>query len=166
MITGPDGAWEIEERSMCEGLTDDAFDLVDCVGLPDDLFAHAQAADLDLAHDDTFDEWCAYLSERDLFLPVEQSCDADGLLLGWDMRAVRLATLPPRLLGQLHLFFEKCPRHTRALLVHWVFWLVRFERIRRCGKPRWTPFDTPISSADEQSAFYRPNRLTLRSQIR
>lgn len=165
MTTGRDGPWETEERSMCEGLTDDVFEIADCVELPADLCIHAEAADLDPAHDAAFDEWCAYLSERNLFLPVEQSCDADGLLLGWDMRGIRLGTPPPLLLGQLHFFFEKCPRHTRALLVHWVFWLVRFERINRRGTPAWTIADTVIEE-DEESAFFQPNRLTIRHQAR
>lgn len=165
MIIGRAEAWETEERSISEGLTDDVFDMVDCVELPAELTVHAEAADLDPKHDQTFDEWCAYLSERDLFLPVEQSCDANGLLLGWDMRAVRLGTLPPRMLGQLHLFFEKCPRHTRALMVHWIFWLVRFERINRRGTPAWTLADTVLDGYEEP-AFFRPGRLTIRSQLR
>jgi len=95
------------------------------------------------------------LSERDLLLPIEQSCDADGLLLCWDMRAVRLQTLPLATLAKLHFFLDRCPRHTRALLVHDVFWLVRFERIHRQGTPMWTMTDT-VTESDEEPAFFRP----------
>ena len=156
-------AWQIEERSLGEGLTADTFDMADCVELPSELCAHAEAADADLTHADDFDEWLTYLSESALFLAVEQSCDADGLLLAWDMRAVRLQTLPSALLGKLHFFFEQCPRHTRALLAHYVFWLVRFERISRRGSPVWRVEDTVIE-AEEDPAFFRPNRLTIRRQ--
>ena len=156
-----DEAWQTEERSLGEGLSADTFDMADCVELPSELCAHAEAADADLTHADGFSEWLTYLSERSLLLAVEQSCDADGLMLAWDMRAVRLQTLPPAMLGKLHFFFDRCPRHTRAMLVHRVFWLVRFERIRRRGSPVWTVTDTVIEDAEEP-AFFRPNRLTIR----
>ena len=162
MDTRRDEAWQTEERSLGEGLGADTFDMANCVELPSELWPHAEAADVDLTHADGFGEWLTYLSESSLLLAVEQSCDAVGLLLAWDMRAVRLQTLPPAMLGKLHFFFDRCPRHTRALLVHWVFWLVRFERISRRESPVWTPVDTVIEDDDDEPAFFRPNRLTIR----
>lgn len=121
--------WWFECGEVVGGLTAHVFELAGCVVLPIELCAHAEAADLDADYINTVDEWLTYLSERKLLLPVEQSCNAQGLLLPWDMRAVRLRSLPDPLLCQLHFFFDKCPRHSKALLVHYVFWLGRVNTI-------------------------------------
>lgn len=157
--------WHIEAEAISLGLTEHVFELADCVEWPAEFAAHAQAADADPDHAAGFDEWMAYLSEHDLLLPVEQSCDSQGLLLPWDMRGVRLQTVPVATLGRLHLFFEKCPRHTRALLVHNVFWLVRFERVQRRGTAKWSVNDVVFPDLEEP-AFFKPNRLTLRNSAR
>lgn len=138
MRTVPESPWQTESDLLAEGIPD-TLDMLDCVELPSELCVHAEAAALDPCYADEFDEWMAYLSEQDLFLAVEQSCGEAGILLEWDMRGVRLQTLPAPLLHKLHVFFADCPRHVRALLAHDVYWLVKFERIRRCGVATWGP---------------------------
>ena len=157
--------WQVESEAISLGLTDHVFELVDCVEMPAELAAHVQAADADPDHAAGFDEWMAYLSEHDLLLPVEQSCDSQGLLLPWDMRGVRLQTVPLATLSRLQLFFEKCPRHTRAPLVHYVYWLVRFERVQRRGTAVWKVNDVVFRNLEEP-AFFKPNRLTPRHSAR
>jgi len=91
--------------------------------------------------DEQFSEWWDYLFEGDdqcLLLAIEQSCDA-GVLLPWDMRAVRLQTLPRERLAQLHWVFDSCPRHILVHVVNAAYWLVRVERARRRGLPHWSP---------------------------
>lgn len=122
-------AWVIEGTEGYLGLNAHVFDLTRCVELPHELLAHAEAAEVDPDSETESQEWLEYLMEQLLLLPIEQSCNAEGLLLPWDMRAVRLKSLPADLLAKLHFFFDNCPRHTRALLVHEAFWLVRFERL-------------------------------------
>ncbi|MEQ1686344.1 MAG: hypothetical protein ABL916_22065 [Burkholderiaceae bacterium] len=158
-------AWQVEAEEISLGVTDHVFELVDCVDVPAELAAHVQAADTDPERSAVFDEWMAYLSEHDLLLPVEQSCDSQGLLLPWDMRGVRLQTVPLATLSRLHMFFAKCPRHTRALIVHYVFWLVRFERVQRRGTAEWTVNDV-VFPKSEVPAFFKPSRLTLRNSAR
>lgn len=155
-------AWFIEGTEGYLGLNEHFFELARCVELPLELLAHAEAAEQDPEHEAEFHEWLEYLMEQLLLLPIEQSCDAEGLLLPWDMRAVRLSTLPGDLLAKLHFFFDACPRHTRALLVHEVFWLVRFERLQRSDSVAWTVHDVEIPEEDEEPAFFRPNLMTAR----
>lgn len=134
--------WITESETIAEEVSfklDDLQGLVDCVELPDELLAADALADADKRFADSFGEWTWYLSSNDLFLALEQACDEQGLLLPWDMRGVRLATLPAPMLAKLHVYFERCPGHVRGLLTHWVFWIVRFERIARCGGPAWRP---------------------------
>lgn len=157
----PTDAWRIESESLTCGLDAHVYELVDCVKLPGELCAHAEGAEADTAHETAFDAWLMYLWERDLLLPIEQSCNPEGLLLPWDMRGVRLRTLPPDMLGHLHYFFENCPRHTRALVTHYAFWLVRFERVHRRGTPEWTTDDVDTAEDDEPS-FFRPPLLVVR----
>jgi hypothetical protein len=155
-------AWFIEGTAGYCGLNEHVFDLVRCVELPLELLAHAEAAEQDPEYETQSNEWLEYLMEQLLLLPIEQSCNAEGLLLPWDMRAVRLSTLPADLLAKLHFFFDSCPRHTRALLVHEVFWLVRFERLQRRDTVAWTVDDEEIPEEDDEPAFFRPNLMTVR----
>ena len=145
---------------MC-GLDADVYELADCVELPDELLSDAEQAEADLNFESDWDEWFEYLHNSELLLPVEQSCGSDGLLLPLDMRGVRLWTLPSELLIRLREFFDECPAHTKTLLVHHVFWLVRFERIRRRGTPNFDLRQVEIPDG-EKPAFFRPNRLTVR----
>jgi len=164
-MTQPTDPWLIEDEAIVQGLDDHVYELAACVECPAELGAHRDAADADPAFLDDHEEWFAYVHNRGLLLPVEQSCSSEGMLLVWDMRAVRLQTLPPGLLSGLHFFFEKCPRHTQAMLVHYTFWLVRFERIQRRGTPSWTVADVIIPDYEEP-AFFRPDRLRTRSSAR
>jgi hypothetical protein len=154
-------AWRIEGESVLCGLDCEVYELADCVELPDELEVQATLADCDPGHEENWDEWFEFIHNSDLLLPVEQSCNSEGLLLPWDMRGVRLWTLPADLLSKLHLFFDECPRHTQALLVNHVFWLVRFERVRRLGSPILRLQDVEFPD-EEEPAFFRPNLLTIR----
>lgn len=158
-------SWYAEGEAITCGLDADVFELVDCVELPDELLADKALANADPSFDASWDEWFEYLHNSELLLPVEQCCGCTGLLLAWDMRGVRLKTLPEDLLARLHTFFDDCPPHTRALLSHHVFWLVRFERIRRTGQPTFCLSSVQIPN-DEQPAFFRPSLLTLRNSGR
>lgn len=157
--------WRIESESILCGLTDHVYDLAGCVELPAELRTHEAATDHDPQFSECVDEWFDFLCEKDLLLPIERPCDAQGLLLHWDMRAVRLLTLPAAQLASLHFFFEHCPRHIRALLIQQVYWLVLFERVRRRGTAVWSAVDV-VDPEPEPSAFFRPNRLTIRRPLR
>jgi hypothetical protein len=155
-------AWQLESEFIGCGLGSEVFELVDCVELPAELTAHAEAASQDTDFDGTWDDWLGYLSAHDLLLPIEQSCDSTGLLLPWELRCLRLQTLPADLAFPLAVFLKECPRHARALLIHHVFWLVRFERVRRQGTPTLNLRALALPD-DDAPAFFRPPVLTLRN---
>lgn len=153
--------WRIESESIVCGLTEHVYDLALSVELPAELHMHEAACSEDLGFSEEFEEWFEFLCERNLLLPIERSCDAEGLLLHWDMRAVRLQSMPAAQLGCLHFFFERCPRHIRALVVQHVYWLVLFERVHRRGTAVWSVADV-VDQDCELPAFFRPSRLTIR----
>jgi hypothetical protein len=113
----------------------DLAELAECVERPASLLAHVEAAALDEAFDSTYEEWLFMLLDANLALAIEQACNDQGLLLGSDMRALRWRTVPDESQHRLGLFMSTCPRHVRALVVHDLFWMVRFERARRTGSP-------------------------------
>ena len=123
--------WLDEDELIVSNLDAEIDELADCVELPAELLAHREAADLDPEFDETYEGWYAHLHNSCLMLAVEQSCNDQGLLLEPDMRALRLALMPAKFGYALSVFMQQCPRHVRALVVHAVFWQVRFERIRR-----------------------------------
>ncbi len=133
--------WEAEALAMAEGLRAGDFEVAEAAELPDELLAHAEAAALDPEFGRELDEWFEHLMSADehtLMLALEQSCHL-GVLLPWDMRGVRLATLPSHTLAALHRLIEACPRHVLVHLAHYVYWLLRSERARRRGSPEWSP---------------------------
>lgn len=88
-------------------------------------------------------EWAEFVREATkpralMYLGIEQSC-SEGILLPWDMRAVRLWTAPPVLLAKLHAYWRLCPWYVADLQAHFIYWLVRAERARRLGAPHWSP---------------------------
>jgi hypothetical protein len=133
--------WYEEAYAMSNGLEPRDFEVAECAELPHELSHHSTAAAEDGEFQTEQQEWFEYLFEGDdqcLLLAIEQSCN-DGMLLPWDMRAVRLRTAPPVVLSQLHWLIGACPRHVLVHLVSYVYWLVRSERARRRGRPDWTP---------------------------
>lgn len=120
-----------EDENIISNLDDEIQDMADCVELPAELQAHQEAANLDPDFDEAYSTWYAHAHNSCLMLAIEQGCDEQGLLLGADMRALRLSIMPTRFEHALSVFMQHCPRHVRALMVHEVFWQVRFERIRR-----------------------------------
>jgi hypothetical protein len=81
------------------------------------------------------------------------------VLLPWDMRAVRLQTLPDERLAQLHWIFNSCPRHVLVHVANAVYWLVRSERSRRRGHPHWSPsMALPPVPAYEIELSFKPIR--------
>lgn len=143
MSTDPDDRdpWHAEADAFATHQDGRDYDVAAAAELPDELIAHAEAADADPDFQREYDEWFEHLLDRDdhtLLLVIEQSCD-DGVLLPWDMRGVRLATVPSHTLAELHRLLEACPRHVLVHLAHYVYWLLRSERARRRGSPRWSP---------------------------
>ncbi len=130
--------------------------------LPDELSAHAIAAQIDPDFDTLLNEWIAHVYEAEvhtLMLAIEQSCD-NGVLLPWDMRGVRLQSLPHATLAQLHWLFGACPRHVLVHLVHYVYWVMRSERARRRGSPEWSPSMPlpPLPWWEEDEPAFKPMR--------
>lgn len=143
MITPDDDRdpWFAEADAFADGVEPGDFEVAEAAELPDELLAHAEAAALDPTFGQELDEWFEHLMTDDdqtLMLALEQSCHL-GVLLPWDMRGVRLATLPAVTLAALHRLLEACPRHVLVHLAHYVHWLIRSERARRRGSPEWSP---------------------------
>lgn len=141
MDTNDRDPWEAEALAMAEGLCAGDFEVAEAAELPNELRAHFEAAALDPEFGRRLDEWFDHLLTDDdltLLLALEQSCHL-GVLLPWDMRGVRLPTLPSATLTALHRLIETCPRHVLVHLTHRVYWLLRSERARRRGSPEWSP---------------------------
>lgn len=149
--------WHAEAEAWICNQSDSDYDVAEAAELPDELAAHAIAADNDPEFDTELDEWLTDVHEAEvptLMLAIEQSCD-EGMLLPWDMRGVRLQSLPAATLAQLHWLLGACPRHVLVHLVHYVYWLLRSERARRRGSPEWSPSLPlpPLSIWDNEPAF-------------
>jgi hypothetical protein len=155
--------WYAEAQAMMENMESRDYVVADAAELPDELSAHGLAAEDDDDFCDQFEEWWDWLCEGEdwcLLLAIEQSCD-QGVLLPWDMRAVRLKTLPRERLAQLHWFLESCPRHILVHLVLYTYWAVRSERARRRGSPLWSPsMPKPPIPEHEKRPSFRP--ITIR----
>lgn len=141
--------WFAEAEAFAANNEQRDYDVANAADLPEDLqdFAIDAAEDDDFS--DTLDEWFDYLLDGDdlvLMLALEQSC-SEGMLLPWDMRAVRLKTLPEARLAQLHWIFNSCPEHVLVFLAKSVYWIVRSERARRRGAPHWSP-NMPLPPMD------------------
>lgn len=133
--------WQAEADAFGAGVESRDFEVAEAAELPDELGVHAEAADEDPEFQKELDEWFEHLMTDDdqtLLLALEQSCHM-GVLLPWDMRGVRLATLPSTTLAALHRLIEACPRHVLVHLAHFGYWLLRSERARRRGSPEWSP---------------------------
>lgn len=151
--------WYAEAQAMRDNIEDRDFDVAGAAEMPNQLAHHALAAEEDDSFDEEFDEWWTWLFEGDdtcLLLAIEQSCD-EGILLPWDMRAVRLKTVPRERLAQLHWLLGSCPRHVLVHLVLYAYWTVRSERARRRGSPHWSPsMSKPPIPAYERRPTFRP----------
>ena len=151
--------WYAEAQAMTEHMEGCDFAVAEAAELPYELAHHVTAAEEDDDFDDQFQAWWNYLFEGDdscLLLAIEQSCD-EGMLLHWDMRAVRLQTLPRARLAQLHWLLGSCPRHVLVHLVLYAYWLVRAERARRRSLPHWSPsMPKPARPTYEIEPAFRP----------
>lgn len=78
----------------------DDWDVAMCANLPDELWFHALAAEEDPTFWEELVDWDGHLMERELRLPLEQSCH-EGMLLPTGQRAVRLRSCPESLLRPL-----------------------------------------------------------------
>lgn len=141
----------------------DDWDIALCAELADELWYHAEAAALDPDFPDVFWEWDTYIFQKDIHLPLEQSC-YEGVLLPTSQRIMRLMSCPESLLEPLRYFFLKCPRHVRAYLALYNYVIVRLDRARRTGNPDWRP-ETALP-APEEPAFFRPPVLRFRNYAR
>lgn len=141
----------------------DDWDVAVCAELADELWYHRVAAMEDPDFEDELSDWDIYIFEREIRLPLEQSCH-EGVLLPTGQRAMRLRTCPEQMMRPLRWFFEECPRHVRAYLALYNWVLVRLDRARRTGNPDWRP-ETALP-APEENAFFRPRVLTFRNYAR
>lgn len=126
--------WVLAHEDIWEGIDDHVESLADSVERPAELVAHLEAADVDGGFARAFDEWFGHLQQHHLLLAIEQGSDEQGLMLPADLRAFRLGIMPADFQHAYSVFLAQCPRHVRALLNHYVYWLVRFERIQRTGR--------------------------------
>ncbi len=154
--------WHAEAQAWTYGHSYRDHEVACAAELPEELSAHAIAAQLDPDFDTQLNEWITHLYEAEihtLMLAIEQSCD-NGVLLPWDMRGVRLGSLPPETLAQLHWLLGACPRHVLAHLVHYVYWVMRSERARRRGSPKWSPSLPlpPVPWWEEDEPAFKPMR--------
>lgn len=150
------------EGTAAAGICERDYDVARAAELPDELAHHAIAAANDEHFEEELNAWFEYLHEGDdltLMVAIEQCCH-EGMLLPWDMRAVRLKDIPRDVLGQLHWIFDSCPRHVLAHLTHLVYWLVRSERARRRGSPDWSSLLPlpPIEWWEREEPAFRPMR--------
>jgi hypothetical protein len=133
--------WEAEALAFADGQREGDFEVAAAAEMPDELRAFVIQAEVAPNFTTEFDEWLDHLlsaDEHTLMLALEQSCHL-GVLLPWDLRGVRLATLPAATLAALHRLIDVCPRHVLVHLAHYVYWLLRSERARRRGSPEWSP---------------------------
>lgn len=149
--------WFAEAEAFTDGHGQRDYDVANAAQLPEDLEDFSFEAAEDASFSATLNEWFDYLNEGDdhvLMLAMEQSC-SEGILLPWDMRAVRLKTLPDARLAQLHWIFRSCPPHVLAYLALSAYWIVRSERARRRGSPDWRPSmpKPPMTPGDMAPAF-------------
>lgn len=114
------------------------WDATECAQLADELAYLGDAVLDDERFDDTYAEWHDFVLEKEIWLPLEQSCH-EGVLLPTEQRAVRLASCPEQLLRPLRWFFELCPEHVKAYIAMDFSVVVRSERARRTGSPEWRP---------------------------
>ena len=136
---------------------------VECAELADELWHHRIMADEDPNFPDELDEWHDYIYEKDILLPLEQSCH-QGVLLPTGQRAIRLESCPEMMLSHLRWFFELCPTHVKSHLALRIYVLVRLDRARRTGNPDWRPETAPPPA--EESVFFRPAALKFRNYAR
>ena len=149
--------WHAEGDAIAEAVSERDYDVAGAALLPDELADCSEMADDDEDFAESFEEWTDWVIEGDdmcLPLAIEQSC-AEGVLLPWDMRAVRLWTLPDETLARLHRFFDRCPRHVQVHVVCYMFWLIRSERARRRGTTHWSTSSPrpPLTERDIPPAF-------------
>ena len=137
-------------RFECDG---DDLATVECAELADESWHHRVLADEDPNFEDELNEWHDYIYEKDILLPLEQSC-YEGVLLPTGQRAIRLESCPELMLSQLRWFFELCPSHVKSHLTLRVHVLVRLDRARRTGNPDWRP-KTALATPEE-SYFFAP----------
>lgn len=142
---------------------DDDLDTVECAELADELWHHRIMADEDPNFQEELSEWHDYIYEKDILLPLEQSC-YQGVLLPTGQRAIRLESCPELMLSHLRWFFELCSSHVKSHLALRIYVLVRLDRARRTGDPDWRPETAP--SSEEESVFFRPAALKLRNCAR
>lgn len=141
----------------------DDWDVALCAELADELWYWQEVAEEDPDFGDELLEWDIFVFQKDIRLPLEQSCH-QGVLLPSGQRAIRLRSCPDEMLNPLRWFFELCPRHVRVYIALYNWVLVRVDRARRTGNPDWHP-ETAMP-APEERAFFRPPVLTFRNYAR
>ena len=148
---------------MAIELTMGDFDVADAAELPNELSHYEIAAAQDSTFQSEFDEWFELLCDierPELMLALEQSC-SEGILLPWDMPAVRLWTAPPEIMSVLHRHWDRCPRHLAVILAHYFYWLVRAERGRRRGSADWSPRSPFVEAAPAAFTTFSKHRPRL-----
>jgi hypothetical protein len=129
-------SWD-DEVQACEFEPRD-WDAADCAELADELRYLEILADADNRFEEQWTDWHAFVFEKAIWLPLEQSCN-EGVLLPREQRVLRLASCPESLLQPLRWFFRLCPAHVQARVALETFVIVRSERARRTGCSDWRP---------------------------
>jgi len=114
------------------------FDTAECAELPEELDLFRIQAEADPKFDESYGHWGCFVCEKELLLPLEQSC-TNGTLLPLELRFERLKTCPEKLARPIWEFFSRCPVHVQHYLALRYFVIVRIERARRTGSPEWRP---------------------------
>ena len=143
--------------------TDEEWEVATCAELADGLWYHQLAAAEDPNFEDELTEWDLFVFEKNLRLPLEQSCH-QGVLLPLGHRAMRLVSCPESMMNPLRFFFSDCPRHIQAYLALYNYVAVRLDRAKRTGNPEWRP-ETALPAPGEH-AFFRPPVLRPRNYAR
>lgn len=134
------------ERQEFDG---EEFDTAECAELPDELDLFRIQAEADPNFDESYVDWYDFICEKEIWLPLEQSC-SDGTLLPLEMRFGRVKTCPEKLRRPIWEFFSRCPVHFQQYLALRFYVIVRIERARRTGSPEWRP----IALSDDPPEAY------------
>ena len=142
---------------------DEEWQVAACAELADELWDDELEAAEDPDFEDELMEWDMFVFDKNLRLPLEQSCH-QGVLLPLDQRAMRLVSCPESMMNSLRFFFSDCPRHLQSYIALYNYVVVRLDRANRTGNPDWRP-ETALP-VPEEHAFFRPPVLRFRNYAR
>lgn len=99
-----------------------------------------------------------------LMLAVEQVCQ-NGVLVSEAKRARRLVTAPASVRAAFQEFIDKCSPPVAQVVAFKLYWLVRAERARRTGSPRWAPRQFPRKPQRSTTGASLPQREHVKPRL-